>query len=635
MCGICGVVARNGIRPVTESLLRHMNDTIQHRGPDDAGYYLDEQAGLAMRRLSIVDLSTGDQPIPNEDQTVWIVYNGEIYNHQEVRRRLEQKGHQFKTQSDTEVIVHAYEEYGDDCVQHLNGMFGFAIWDTVRRRLLLARDRIGIKPLYYYLSLDHFVFGSELKSVIAHPDVPREIDFSAMDQFLTLEYIPSPRTIFQNVHKLPSGHRLILENGIARVEQYWNVETQEMPKGDEACIEALTELIRDAVKIRLMADVPLGAFLSGGIDSSAIVSFMSELSSDPVRTFSIGFGDPTYNELPFARMVAEQFGTNHHEEHLNADINEMVMRLVSHFDEPFGDFSIFPTFLVSEMARKFVKVSLSGDGGDEIFAGYDTYVAQGLDQRVYGRLPRWVRQKMMPGLLSLIPPQSAKKGMINKAKRFVEGGALPSAWQHTRWMMFMNQQDKSALYTPDVRAAINGDSPGALMEHYFQEAANSDRLAQQQYVDVKTYMVDNILVKVDRMSMATSLEARVPLLDHRVVEFGLNLPPHLKLHGNETKVILRRIMADRLPKAVLEKPKEGFSIPLKHWLRNDLRPLLSDLLSPGVVRNRGYFDPNTVSRWIGEHMTREANHSHRLWALMVFELWHRQVLDNTQVPTHL
>lgn len=636
MCGICGVIARQGARPVSQSLLHHMNNTMQHRGPDDAGHYLDEQAGLAMRRLSIIDLSTGHQPIANEDQTIWIVFNGEIYNHQEIRQRLEQKGHVFATKSDTEAIVHAYEEYGDDCVTHLNGMFGFAIWDTRRRRLLLARDRVGIKPMYYHASPHHFIFGSELKAVIAHPHTPRDIDFTALDQFLTLEYIPSPHSIFKHIHKLPPGHRLILEDGREpRVESYWNVQFSSQTMRDEEYIEALTDLIRDAVDIRLMSDVPLGAFLSGGIDSSTVVSFMSELMDTPVRTFSIGFGDPTYNELPYARMVAEAFGTQHHEEFLEADINELAMRLVSHFDEPFGDFSIFPTFLVSEVARKHVTVTLSGDGGDELFAGYDTYVAQRMDRQFYGRLPSWLRRHAFPRMLDIVPPQPSKKGLINKAKRFVEGGALPDAWQHTRWMMFMHAPDKMQLYNPQVRDALNGNSPGALIERYFAQAAIAEQLTQQQYVDVKTYLVDDILVKVDRMSMAASLEARVPLLDHRIVEFALNLPPHLKLNGNETKAILRRVVEPRLPEAILKKPKEGFSIPLKHWLRAELRPLLSDLLSPDTVRRRGYFNPHTVSKWVNQHMAREANHSHRLWALMVFELWHRQVLDTHRAPQEM
>lgn len=632
MCGICGVVSRNNEMPVRETLLCHMNDTMQHRGPDDAGHYLDQQAGLAMRRLSIVDLATGDQPIANEDGSIWIVFNGEIYNQLEIRRRLEQKGHIFATQSDTEVIVHAYEEYGDDCVQHLNGMFGFAIWDKKRRRLFIARDRLGIKPIYYHLSPTHLIFGSELKAVIAHPDTPRDIDFNALDQFLTLEYIPSPRTIFKDVHKLPPGHRLILENGELRLEKYWDIAFQPTQRSDEAYVEALTELIRDAVKIRLMADVPLGAFLSGGIDSSTIVSFMSEVSDLPVRTFSIGFGDPTYNELPYARMVAQAYGTQHHEEFLEPNITDLVLRLVSHFDEPFGDFSIFPTFLVSEVARRFVKVTLSGDGGDEIFAGYDSYVAQRMDRRLYGRLPTFLRQSTLPRFMNMIPPQPAKKGLINKTKRFVEGGALPPAWQHTRWMMFMHQADKNKLYSPDVKAALNGSGPGQLIERYFAQAAQADSLAQQQFVDVKTYLVDDILTKVDRMSMAASLEARVPLLDHRIVEFALNLPPHLKLNGNETKAILRRVMEPRLPRAVLDKPKEGFSIPLKHWLRHELRPLMMDLLAPDTIKQRGYFAPEQVAQWVAEHENRRANHSHRLWALMVFELWHRQVLDKTHLP---
>ena len=628
MCGICGVISRDASRPVSEPLLRHMNDQMRHRGPDDEGIYIDDMAGLAMRRLSIVDLATGHQPIANEDKSVWIVFNGEIYNHLEIRRELEKKGHVFATRSDTEAILHGYEAYGDDVVTHLNGMFGFAIWDLRRRRLLVARDRLGIKPLYYHCSPARFVFGSELKAIIANPQVPAEIDFQAMDRFFLLEYIPSPYTIFKDICKLPPGHRLILEDRCKpRIEQYWNITFSPGFHSDEAYIESLEELIRDAVKIRLMADVPLGAFLSGGIDSSTIVSFMSELMDRPVKTFSIGFGDPTYNELPYARKVAQAFGTEHHEEFLEADINEMAMKLVSHFDEPFGDFSIFPTFLVSEVARRFVTVALSGDGGDEVFAGYDTYVAQRLDSRIYGRLPRWFRKWAFPGIMQKVPPRPAKKGLINKAKRFVEGGALPKAWQHTRWMMFMHQHQKDCLYRPDVRTAVSGIDPAALIEQHFNDVAGVDPLAQQQYVDVKTYLTDDILVKVDRMSMAASLEARVPLLDHRIVEFALNLPPHLKLKGDKTKVILRSIMADRLPEAVLNKPKEGFSIPLKHWLRSELRPLMHDLLSPDAVRKRGYFHPETVVRWMSEHHRRRTDHSHRLWALMVFELWHRNVFD--------
>jgi asparagine synthase (glutamine-hydrolysing) len=631
MCGICGIVTFSPDRSVNKTVLEIMNNTLQHRGPDDEGYYIDpiQGIGLAMRRLSIIDLPTGQQPISNEDKSIWIVFNGEIYNHLEVRRRLEQKGHIFSTRSDTEAILHAYEQFGVDCIDHLNGMFAFAIWDSHRKRLFIARDRIGIKPLYYYYNSKVFIFASELKSILAHPGVPREIDFTALDQFLTMEYIPSPRSIFKSILKLPAGHRIILDGESApHVEQYWNVTFKPTNLSDDESIEQLTELIRDAVKIRLMSDVPLGAFLSGGIDSSTVVAFMSELMEMPVKTFSIGFGDPTYNELPYARLVADTFHTQHHEEYLEADINEMAMRLVRHFDEPFGDFSIFPTYLVSEMARQHVTVALSGDGGDEIFAGYETYLAQGIDSRWYSRLPHWLRQHALPRMADLIPPQPAKKGLINKSKRFIEGGALPETWQHTRWMMFINQQDKSMLYHPDMQATLNGYSSSSLIEEYFQQANQTARLAQQQYVDVKTYLVDDILVKVDRMSMATSLEARVPLLDYRIVELALNLPPHLKLKGQETKVILRRIMDKRLPKEVLNKGKEGFSIPMKHWLQGELRPLMSDLLAPNTVRRRGYFNPDAVAQWQAEHISGRANHSHRLWALMVFEIWHQHIISN-------
>lgn len=626
MCGICGIVSRNH-SPIDENWLGAMNATMKHRGPDDGGHYLDGHAGIAMRRLSIIDLATGDQPMANEDGSIWIVFNGEIYNYREVRRRLEQKGHRFRTKSDTEAIVHAYEEYGDECVQQLNGMFAFAIWDTRRQRLLLVRDRLGIKPMYYHLSAGYFIFGSELKALVAHPQTPRAIDLVALDHFLTLEYIPGPRTIFKDVYKLPAGHRLVVEDGHCRVEQYWDVALRPIRDDESTCVEALAELIDDAVKIRLVADVPLGAFLSGGIDSSTVVAFMSEASNTPVRTFSIGFGDPTYNELPYARMVARTFATQHHEEFLEPDITNLVLELVGHFDEPFGDFSIFPTYLVSQVARNFVKVVLSGDGGDELFAGYDTYVAQRMAGRYYDWLPGVVGRDMLPSLMKRVPPQPAKKGTINKVKRFIEGAALPPSLQHTRWMMFMHDSDKAQLYRPALRAGVNGDTPAALIERYLRQARPMDPLAQQQYVDVKTYLVDDILTKVDRMSMAVSLEARLPLLDHRIVEFALNLPPQMKLKGDTTKAILRRVMAGRLPPAVLAKPKEGFSIPLKHWLRGELRPLMHDLLSAETVRRRGYFAPECVSRWVSEHLARKANHSHRLWALMVFELWHQKLGD--------
>ncbi|MBE0411089.1 MAG: asparagine synthase (glutamine-hydrolyzing) [Anaerolineales bacterium] len=634
MCGICGIFNLSDNRPVEKEILLNLNATLKHRGPDDAGYYIDDRAnvGLAMRRLSIIDLSTGSQPIANEDKTVWIVFNGEIYNYLDLRSQLLTLGHRFSTKSDTETIIHAYEQYGDDCVHYLNGMFSFAIWDSRKNRLLLVRDRLGIKPLYYYLGPDLLVFSSELKALLAHPQTPRDIDLNAVDHFLTLEYIPAPYTILKGICKLPAGYRLIVENGRVKTEQYWDLEFQPVDLDEEKILETLDDLLRDAVKSRLMADVPLGVFLSGGIDSAAVVSYMSEVSDLPVKTFSIGFGDPTYNELPYARLVSNQFGTQHHEQYLEPNIPQLVENIGTILDEPLADFSVFSTYLVSTVASQFVKVCLTGDGGDEVFGGYETYVAQSFDQRYYHHLPNWIRSKLLPGLANLVPPTPAKKGLINKSKRYVEGGVFPAYLQHTRWMMFLSDNQKALLYQPEMHSALGGESPYTTLQRFFSKAASSDALTQQQYVDIKTYLAENILTKVDRMSMAASLEARVPLLDYRIVEFVLNLPSHMLLDKRGNKKILRRIMGNRLPQKIINKKKEGFSVPVKHWLSNELQPLMADLLSDNVLRSRGYFNPDCVSTWISEHTHNRANHSHRLWALMVLELWHQQILD--QRPAH-
>ena len=626
MCGICGFIYPQANKSIDAALLRKMTTVIYHRGPDDEGFYTDERAALGMRRLSIIDLVTGNQPVANEDESLWLVFNGEIYNYQSLHAELERKGHRFATRSDTEVIVHAYEEYGDRCAEKFNGMFAFALWDTHRKRLLIARDHVGIKPLYYWVGRQGLVFGSELKCLVAHPDVPTEVDLIALDQFLTLEYIPSPRTIFKAVNKLPPGHLLVYEAGEARVQQYWDVPIRDVPQDEDSAAEMLRELIDDAVRMQLMSDVPLGAFLSGGIDSSTVVASMAHSTDMAVKTFSIGFDDASYNELPYAREVARWYETDHTEEILQPEIANLAEKLVRHLDEPFGDFSIFPTYLVSQVARKKVKVVLSGDGGDELFGGYDTYVAQEMDQ-VYRHLPIKLRRDILPALFARIPPTPEKKGLVNKAKRFVEGASLPDALQHTRWMMFMSQADKADLYTSEVRAALNGDSSAAIMVDYFARRESFAPLSQQQYVDIKTYLVDDILTKVDRMSMAVSLEARVPLLDYRIVELAVNLPAYMKLHRGQTKRILKKAMADRLPESVLTKPKQGFSIPLKNWLRAELKPMMLDLLTQDSILRRGLFSAETVATWVDEHLKGRANHSHRLWALMVFELWHRQVLD--------
>ena len=621
MCGICGVVSLQPSPPVDRSTLRQMNASLQHRGPDDEGYYEDDQVGLAMRRLSIIDLHTGRQPISNESGDIWVVYNGEIYNFQEVRAALEQRGHLFKTKTDTEVIVHAYEEYGDGCVTHFNGMFAIALWDARQRRLFLARDRLGIKPLYYWSGAGKLVFGSELKALIVHPDVPRQVDLAALDLFLTLEYIPAPRTIYEGVLKLLPGHLMVVEKGQLKVTQYWDVPHQPISQSEAECGEILSGLIKESVRLRLISDVPLGAFLGGGIDSSTIVGYMSQTANEPVRTFSIGFEDETYNELHYAEAVAKHFGAQHHVEVLKSDLTHLTQQLVTHFDEPFADTSVFPTFLVSKLASREVKVVLSGDGGDELFAGYDTYLAEKMD-RYYGRLPQPLRQQVLPKFARWLPPQPAKKGLINKVKRMVEGGAFDPSLQHARWMMFLNSSEKNSLYGSDLRATLHDHLTADFFLGYFEKASCFDRLAQQQYVDVKTYLADDILTKVDRMSMAMSLEARVPMLDYHIVEFVLNLPAHMKLNGARTKSILRRAVKNMLPRLVLERPKEGFSIPMKHWLCTSLRPMMLDLLSKDSLQEHGYFNHQVVAQWIQEHLDGRVNHSHHLWTLMVFEMWH-------------
>jgi asparagine synthase (glutamine-hydrolysing) len=632
MCGICGVFLHENGFEMDASILKRMCDTITHRGPDDEGFYYNEQVFLGNRRLSIIDLEYGHQPMTNEDQSIWLVFNGEIYNYPEIRNRLIQKGHVIRTNSDTEVIIHAYEEYGEACAAELNGMFAFALWDNNLKQLVIARDRVGIKPLYYTDQGGRFIFGSELKAIRAVPGLQLEVDPGAIDQFLTLEYIPGPKTIYKNVHKLPPGHTMTVRSGHTQISCYWEIPQSPIHEREEVCIEIVRELLQDSVKMQMLSDVPLGAFLSGGIDSSAVVALMARSSSETIRTFAIGFEDNSYNELDYARNIASQFHTLHHEEIIQPNILHLIEPLVSQFDEPFADSSIFPTYLVSKMASREVKVVLSGDGGDEVFGGYDTYLAHRLEHYYYRLIPKPLRMRTFPAIMDQIPPRPSKKGWINKAKRMVEGGSFSPTLRHARWMVFMTEAYRQNLYQPDFHHSLNGShNVQAFLERQFEQARNLDFLAQSQYADIKTYLVDDILVKVDRMSMAASLEARVPLLDHRLIEFALNLPDPMRIRFRRTKVIFRKAMQGILPPKIIEKHKQGFSIPIKHWLRGPLKPMMTDLLSPDMIRRRGYFDPNTVSLWVNEHLKGTVNHSHRLWSLMILELWHRKIYDQATV----
>ena len=627
MCGICGQLYCDLQRPVAPETIERMCRSIVHRGPDDQGIYSSGPVGLGSRRLKVIDLETGHQPMANEDETVWIVFTGEIYNYRSLKEELEQKGHRFRTRSDTESIVHAYEEYGEEFLKHLNGMFGLALWDHSQQRLLLARDRLGIKPLYYYFDGRQLVFGSELKAILQAPDVERSVDLVALNNFLTFEYIPSPRSIFEKVRKLEPGHYLVWSGGQPEVRPYWQLSVQPQERDDAG--ERLEELISDAVRLRLVSDVPLGAFLSGGIDSSITVALMAQLMDEPVKTFSIGFKESSYNELAYARDVAQRYGTDHHEHIIEADALELTEKLVAHFDEPFGDFSIFPTYLVSQIARRDVTVALTGDGGDELFGGYDTYLAQKFDRRFYHWWPKLIKRGMVEPLADRLTPQAQKKGLVNSFKRFVQGTRLPADLAHARWMIFLTEGERKGLFTPEVTEQLAQQDPYDFIRLHARYAQQADDLNRSGYVDVKTYLTDNILVKVDRMSMAVSLEARVPFLDHRVVEFAFGLSPDQKIHGFRTKHLLKKTMADLLPAAIKGREKQGFSIPIKNWIRGPLRAMMTDLLAGDRLRREGFFNDTFVSRLMAEHLRGAENHSHKLWALMVFESWYQTYMENS------
>jgi asparagine synthase (glutamine-hydrolysing) len=610
---------------VSSEVITRMCRRIAHRGPDDQGTYLCGHLGLGSRRLKVIDLETGHQPMCNEDESVWVVFNGEIYNYRSLREQLQSRGHHFRTHSDTESILHAYEEWGEGCLERFNGMFGLAIWDARRQRLMLARDRLGIKPLYYYLDEEKFVFGSELKAILQVPKIEKSIDLAALNNFLTFEYIPSPRSIFQKVRKLEPGHCLLWDGDKLIKRPYWELTVN--PHDQEDAAGRFRELMADAVRLRLVSDVPLGAFLSGGIDSSIVVALMAQLMDEPVKTFSIGFKESSYNELEFARAIAERYATDHHEYIIEADALEMTEKLIDHFDEPFGDFSIFPTYLVSQMARQDVTVALTGDGGDELFGGYDTYMAQQFDRSVYRWCPHIIRRAVVEPWARRLAPRESKKGLVNIFKRFVQGAALPPDLSHVRWMIFLTEQQRLSLFAPDVRHQLDQHDPYDFIRRYARQAGHVDPLTQSGYVDVNSYLVDDILVKVDRMSMAVSLEVRVPFLDHRVVEQAFTLPADLKIHRWQSKFFLKRTMADLLPPMIQRRDKRGFSIPIKNWIRHQLRPMMTDLLAESRLRREGFFNTAWVSRLVDEHLRGTHNHSHTLWALMVFESWYGAYMD--------
>jgi len=618
MCGIAGVVTRGAAPP--RELIGAMCEAMRHRGPDGEGVHIEAGIGLGMRRLAVLDLLTGDQPVRNEAGTVHAVFNGEIYNYKELRSELAAKGHRFRGTGDSEVIPRLYEEHGLGFLSRLNGMFAIALWDREHRRLLLARDRMGIKPLYYSVHGGCLWFGSEIKCILAAGGSTRTIDPLGLDQLLTFEYTASPTTLLEDVRKLPPGTWLTFAGGKLHQGRFWSFPAHEPAPAPD--VAELSERVRHtflgAVRRQLASDVPLGAFLSGGIDSSILVAAMKEVSPTPPLTFSIGFGDPSYSELCHARAVAVHCGTRHHEQILTPDYLALLPEVISQLDQPIADFSVFPTLLVARIAREQVTVALGGDGGDELFGGYDTYRADAWSTRLLDWQPAPVRAAV-EWLARALPLGRGKRGLANQLRRFLEGARLPPRWQHLRWMMALTAEQRSRLYARDFRAQVAGAA--AELACAALEESPSDRLAAQLRCDLELYLPEDILTKVDAMSMASSLEARVPYLDNEMVDLALGIPSRLKVRGGERKWILRRAFAHSLPRPVLRRSKEGFSMPMKHWLRREWKPLMHELLSPESLAPEGLFDARYVQRLMREHEAGTHNHSHLLWALMVFQLW--------------
>ena len=626
MCGIAGFISKEKDAPEMEReiLLDKMCKIITHRGPDEQGLAVEGRAALGMRRLSIIDLKSGQQPIYTEDGNLFIVFNGEIYNYRELKKELESRGHRFKTNSDTETILLAYKEFGAECLQYLRGMFAFAIWNKTDESLFIARDRAGKKPLFYSLTeKGNFVFGSELKVLQTHGEISNELDYSALDAYLTFGYVPEEFCIFRDVKKLAPGHFLTFKDGKIETKKYWDFRYEKITeiKTEAEYIENLRELLKDAVKIRLISEVPLGAFLSGGVDSSTIVGLMSQISASPVKTFSIGFNEDSFDELKYARIAAKHFNTEHHEFVVTPDLVETVDELVWHFDEPFADPSSLPTFMVSKMARDFVTVVLSGDGGDELFAGYTRYVT---DKKRSGleKLPSALRKNLLKPLSEALPHSA-------KGKNYLYNVSLEAIERYIDSISHFGALQRKSLYSASFLQKLNGDFGKA--EANFGQIARSvstgNPIDNLLYLDSKTYLVSDILTKVDRMSMATSLEARVPLLDHKLIEFVTNIPSELKLKGLETKYIFRQAVKGIVPDEILNRPKQGFGVPLNEWINVQLKDKIHETLSEKKTLERGFFDAKYIKILLDEHARKRRDHSYSLWSLYILELWQRRFLD--------
>lgn len=636
MCGIAGWINLENKRGAnhSEAVLHSMCERMKHRGPDSEGLWLDETVALGMRRLSIIDLATGEQPVYSEDKSVVVVMNGELYNFREVRASLEKCGHKFETHTDTEILPHLYEEYGEAMLEHINGMFAFALWDKRKQKLLIARDRFGEKPLYYGVFENKFIFASELKVLLENPAVKGEINLDALRQFLSFDYVPAPNSIFQGISKLPAAHLLTVENGEIKTRRYWNLSWQKSAREQERngnsafdkSAEELRELLADAVRMRLVSDVPLGILLSGGIDSSTVAAFATQFSSEKVKTFSIGFEEDSFDESKYARRVAKHLDTEHYEDKLSVEkAADLISEIGLWLDEPMSDGSLIPTFLLSRFVRKYVTVALGGDGGDEIFAGYPMYFAHKV-AKAYNSVPGFLRSGLIEPIVNNLPVSTKNLSFDYKAKRFVRASKYDLVTRHHSWFGSFSIDEQQSLLSKDVLSQTSNDIYKSAKELLEICDAEND-IEKMQFLDINFYMAEDILTKVDRASMAVSLEVRAPFLDPRVAQFAASIPLEYKLKGNKGKYILKKAAAPLLPKEILQRPKKGFGIPIAEWLKGRLNPLMHDLLDAKRLKEQGLFDEKFVRNLMKEHETNIASHHKQLWTLLVFQLWFDNFLE--------
>ena len=627
MCGIVGFVNK-GTRAADRAVLGRMNDAIIHRGPDEDGFFVKENVGLAMRRLSIIDLASGQQPIFTPDGTKCIVFNGEIYNYQELRKGLEERGHQLKTKSDTEAVLHLFDEFGPDCLQHLRGMFAIAIWDDTAKTLFLARDRVGKKPLLYsHQANGDLIFGSEFQALLKHPSITREVDYAALDSYMSYLCVPAPQTAFKQIRKLEPGHWMLWKDGEIKTERYWLPDFSKKIKiSEEEAIVETTRILRESTSLRMISEVPLGAFLSGGVDSSIVVALMAQESSAPVKTFSIGFEEQDFSELKYAKRVAEHVGAEYHEFVVRPNALDVLPTLVDHYGEPYADSSAIPTYYVSKETRQHVTVALNGDGGDESFAGYERYMAMQVAE-VYRSVPHILRKAFIEGPINLYPTSEIKKTRVRDVQRFFTSANEERTQRYFRWMSTFKPAVKKDIYTADFKAKLNGYEASDVLDQWFDKANGLGVLDSTLLTDQMTYLPNDLLVKVDIASMANSLEARSPFLDHKVIEFAASLPENLKMNRFRAKYLLKKVAARLVPSEVVYRRKMGFGVPIGHWFRGEMKDFVKDVLLSETSLSRGIVKREMIEKYVREHTSGAFDHAFPIWSLLMMELWFQRFID--------